>query len=100
MKELICQAVHEYKIIAIVRGVEMEKCMQVAKALYDGGIRLMEITYDQRKPESWEDTAKTIGAIADVFEGKTNYAVSSFRSSSMEWAMAFAPAASMSSIFP
>lgn len=70
MKELICQAVHEYKIIAIVRGVEMEKCMQVAKALYDGGIRLMEITYDQRKPESWEDTAKTIGAIADVFEGK------------------------------
>ena len=70
MKACICQAVHKYKLIAIVRGVEKEKCMKVAQALYDGGIRLMEITYDQRNPENWEATAKTIGAIANAFAGK------------------------------
>lgn len=70
MNNCIKQAIKENKIIAIVRGVETEKCMKVAQALYDGGIRLMEITYDQRKPESWETTAKTIGAIAEEFKGK------------------------------
>ena len=47
MEEKIIQAVKEHKLIAIVRGVESEKCIKIAQALYDGGFRLMEITYDQ-----------------------------------------------------
>lgn len=70
MTERIVTAIYEHKLIAIVRGVEPDRCMQVAQALYDGGIRLMEITYDQQKPESWEKTAQTIGAIAKAFEGR------------------------------
>lgn len=70
MTERIVSAIYEHKLIAIVRGVEPDHCMQVAQALYDGGIRLMEITYDQQKPESWEQTAQTIGTIAKAFAGR------------------------------
>ena len=70
MKNMIKQSIKENKLIAIVRGVEAEKALRVAQALYDGGFRLMEITYDQKHPESWESTAKTIGAVAKSFAGK------------------------------
>jgi len=58
------------KIIAIVRGMEAKDCLRVAQALYDGGIRLMEITYDQRDPAQWAKTADAIGKIAEAFEGR------------------------------
>lgn len=70
MTERIVSAIYEHKLIAIVRGVDTARCMQVAQALYEGGIRLMEITYDQQKSETWEQTAQTIGAIAEAFAGK------------------------------
>lgn len=70
MRELVMQWAHKEKIIAIVRGVESEKCLKVAQALYDGGIRLMEVTYDQRNPDSWKTTAHAIEEIGKVFEGK------------------------------
>lgn len=70
MEEKVIQAVREHKLIAIVRGVESEKCLRVAQALYDGGIRLMEITYDQKHPENWEQTARAIGAVAEAFDGR------------------------------
>lgn len=67
MKEAIISAVKQEKLIAIVRGVESEKCLKVAQALYDGGIRLMEVTYDQKNPGIWEQTAQAIGAVAEAF---------------------------------
>lgn len=70
MRESIISAIHEQKIIAIVRGVDTARCMQVAQALYEGGVRLMEITYDQRRPDTWVQTAQTIGAIAAAFAGR------------------------------
>ncbi len=70
MKDLIKQMIKENKLIAIVRGISADQCIRVAQALYDGGFRLMEITYDQKHPESWEDTAKAIGTVAKAFEGK------------------------------
>ena len=70
MKTMIRQSIKENKLIAIVRGVEADKCIKIAQALYDGGFRLMEITYDQRHPETWEETAKTVGAVAEAFRGK------------------------------
>ena len=69
MRETVLQWVSECKIIAIIRGIEREQSMKVAQALYDGGIRMMEITYNQKAPESWQTTAETIGAIAEKFKG-------------------------------
>lgn len=70
MREKVLQWVEKYKVIAIVRGAEPEQCTKVAEALFDGGIRLMEITYDQRRPESWPATAEAIGRLAKEYEGK------------------------------
>lgn len=70
MRESILRSIEENKLIAIVRGVGAEQCIQIAQALYDGGFRLMEITYDQKKPETWETTAQTIGKVAKAFSGK------------------------------
>ena len=70
MRQETIRAVEREKVIAIVRGAEPEQCMKVAQALYDGGIRLMEITYNQKAPETWQTTADTIGAIAKAFEGR------------------------------
>ena len=47
-KAEIAKIVEQEKIIAIVRGVEPQKCIDVAKALYDGGIRMMEITFNAK----------------------------------------------------
>ena len=70
MRQETIRAVEAEKIIAIVRGAEPEQCLKVAQALYDGGIRLMEVTYNQKAPETWQTTADTIGAIAKEFEGR------------------------------
>jgi 2-dehydro-3-deoxyphosphogalactonate aldolase len=43
MREQTIQKILEEKIIVIVRGVEREKLIPMAEALYEGGIRLLEI---------------------------------------------------------
>ncbi len=68
-EEIIAQVEAE-KIIAIVRGVSPEKCLLVAEALYAGGIRLMEVTFNQKDPASFQDTADAIRAISEKYEGK------------------------------
>ena len=70
MRSTVIEWANKEKIIAIIRGIEPEKSLKVAQALYDGGIRMMEITYDQRNPDSWETTARSIGEVAKAFEGK------------------------------
>ena len=49
MRETVLEWVAREKVVAIVRGAESSVCTRVAEALYAGGIRLMEITYDQRR---------------------------------------------------
>lgn len=60
MRAQVIQKILEHKIIAIVRGADEEKVPQIAQALYDGGIRLMEVTFNQRQPESFACTENAI----------------------------------------
>lgn len=69
-RQQIIQAVHEHKIIAIVRGVYGEDCLKLAKALYDGGIRMMEVTFDQSQPALLSRTSDTIRCLCDTFREK------------------------------
>ena len=48
MREDVLKLIQEKKLIAIVRGIAPEKCVAVADALYEGGFRLMEITFNQK----------------------------------------------------
>ncbi len=59
--------VKERKIVAIVRGLKPEYLVRLGHAFEEGGIGLMEVTYDQRAPETWVDTAKAIEAVEKEF---------------------------------
>ena len=70
MKKRVIQAILDEKIIAIARGLTPDQCVAAAKALYAGGIRLVEVTFDQSQKIPFSKTAEAISAIAKEFEGK------------------------------
>lgn len=70
MREQILDALMENKIIAIVRGQRTEDMLRLAGALYEGGIRFMEVTFRQDAPETWQETAAAIRSISHEYAGK------------------------------
>ncbi len=69
----VLERIYEGKIIAILRGLSLEDTLMTAKAIKDGGIKLIEIPFDQTKPLS-VTTDKISGickkfADEDVFVG-------------------------------
>lgn len=65
MAQSILDQIKEHKIIAILRGVPQDRIVDVAQALYDGGIRLLEITFNQKSPTKLKDTADAIRAVRE-----------------------------------
>ncbi|HZG85928.1 bifunctional 4-hydroxy-2-oxoglutarate aldolase/2-dehydro-3-deoxy-phosphogluconate aldolase [Paenibacillus sp.] len=63
VKELI----DRHRIIAIVRGVDAAHIIPTVQALYDGGIRLAEVTIDHDRDDAVGRTAAKIRAIRDAF---------------------------------
>ncbi|MBO7166722.1 MAG: bifunctional 4-hydroxy-2-oxoglutarate aldolase/2-dehydro-3-deoxy-phosphogluconate aldolase [Kiritimatiellae bacterium] len=61
MREEVLKAIKETKVIAIIRGMDVDVCVNLAKAYYEGGIRLVEVTFDQTG-----DPKKTIDAIKAI----------------------------------
>ena len=70
MREKIIQKVLDKKIVAIVRGVYGEDCVKLAKALYAGGVEMMEVTFDQSKPEAYNRTSDTIAQLVQSMGDK------------------------------
>lgn len=68
MRQTVINRVYEKKIIAIVRGVYGDDCLKLAEALYKGGIELLEVTFDQSKPDKLTLTSDTVGALRSNFE--------------------------------
>ncbi|MBE6689510.1 MAG: bifunctional 4-hydroxy-2-oxoglutarate aldolase/2-dehydro-3-deoxy-phosphogluconate aldolase [Ruminococcaceae bacterium] len=63
MREEVIRKIEQYKVIAIMRGVATDKAVLAAKALYEGGVRLVEVTFNQKAPETFKDTMSAISAI-------------------------------------
>jgi len=70
MREETIAAIEKEKIIAIVRGADAEVLIPLVQAMYDGGIRLLEVAYDAGGRVSDEETARRIAMLADRFGGK------------------------------
>lgn len=66
---LICELEKE-KIIVIVRGYTGETLLSLAEAMYAGGVRFMEVTYDHGGTFSTADTARDIAMLVRHFEGR------------------------------
>lgn len=69
-REEIIDSVIENKVIAIMRGVGKDLSLKVADALFDGGIKMVEVTFNQKDPSSFKDTAASIKAISEKYAGK------------------------------
>ena len=69
MIELI-KKIEEEKIIVIVRGVKKENLIPLATAMYNGGIKLLELTYSANGSISDEETAENIRLLSEHFAGK------------------------------
>lgn len=54
------------KLVAISRKVAKKDIKNTAKALYEGGIRSLEITFDQSNPNCIEETVRSIEIVREV----------------------------------
>ena len=73
MKEegkVFAEWVWKYRIVAIVRGLDSALCKRLAEALFDGGIRMMEVTFDQTGRLPQEETVKAIEELRSGWDGK------------------------------
>ena len=69
-REEIIKDIEENKIIVIMRGFTKEQLIASVDAMEKGGIRLVEVTFDQTGATSDEVTADNIRALKEHFEGK------------------------------
>ena len=60
-------AIASTRIIALMRGFAPEVCLHLVEAYAKGGIRAVEVTFDQAHPETWTSTAAVIKAIVERF---------------------------------
>lgn len=70
MREKIIDKILQEKIIVIIRGVAVNDCIPLADALYEGGIRLLEFTFDQKNSDSFRNTAESIKIVSEKYDGK------------------------------
>lgn len=63
MSEQLIKSILENKIIAIVRGANVKQAVKSAKAVYQGGIRFIEVTFNQKSPDTFQDTVNAIKQI-------------------------------------
>ena len=73
-REVLIELIKKEKLIAIMRGVYGEDAVRSAEALAKGGIRLMEVPFDQSMGDDQENTLNAIRRIskelgADVHVG-------------------------------
>lgn len=67
MREKIIESIEKNKIIVIVRGVEREKLIPLAEAMYNGGIRLLEVAFSANGNVRDEETAGNIKMLTEHF---------------------------------
>lgn len=66
----LLKQVKENKIITILRNIPIDQVLPIAQALYDGGIKLLEITFDQSLTTGLNDTSMAIAMLADAMGDK------------------------------
>jgi len=67
MSDKLLSCIEENGIIAIFRKVPQASVVRLADALYRGGIRLFEVTFDQSDPDCLAHTAAAIRALCAAY---------------------------------
>ena len=69
-RDNVISKIYEKKVIAIVRGFYGEQCLGLAKALADGGVGLLEVTFDPLSEENRMLTCRTIELLRSELDGR------------------------------
>ena len=69
-KQEIIKDIEQNKIIVILRGLNKEQLISSVDAMAKGGIKLVEVTFDQSKNVDDETTANNIRALKEHFAGR------------------------------
>jgi len=69
-RQEIISRIERSKIIVIMRGMTTEQLVNTVEAMEKGGIRLVEVTFDQSKKIPDEVTAENIRVLSETFEGR------------------------------
>ena len=69
MNDDILTQVRKHRIIVAMRGVPSERMTAAAQAMYEGGIRMLEITFNQNDPQTADRTAAAIRAVNAAMGG-------------------------------
>lgn len=69
MKDQVMELVLQTKVIAIIRGLD-SGYEELVQAMYDGGIRAVEVTFNQKDPTLWSKTTGAIRAIKTLMGDK------------------------------
>jgi len=66
----VLNEIHKNKIIAIIRGIDSDRIIDTVKALLDGGVKLLEITFNQKSDIEVLDTLKCLDLIKKEYGNK------------------------------
>jgi len=61
------ELIRKHRFVGILRYIPGELTLKTVKAMYDGGIRIFEITFDPSHPEAAQGTGDTIRLLRDNF---------------------------------
>lgn len=67
MYDDIIKEIYEKKIIAIIRGIGSDRILPTVEALLEGGISLLEVTFNHESADSKADTLKSLTLISREF---------------------------------
>lgn len=70
MIENLLKQFKDNKLVVIARKVPFEKIVPVAKAIYEGGLRLLEVTFDQGRDDNIIETQKCLYALNNEMGNK------------------------------
>lgn len=70
MREDVLELLRREKLISIVRGVPAARILPVAEALWRGGFRFLEITFDQSGATPDTETAAQIAQVRRAMDGR------------------------------
>lgn len=70
MRDRVIEEILRKKVIAIVRGIYGTDCLQLAQALHEGGVDLLEVTFDQKSKTEQQRTAETIRLLVEKLGDK------------------------------
>lgn len=70
MRKEVIESIVRNRLIVIVRGVDGASLLPFAEAMYEGGVRLLEVTFDAGGKTPDVETARNIGMLSEKLDGR------------------------------